>query len=113
VFGSPERRQAGISDAPQAKRATRATQVKAMSPDQCRQAREVLSWTQGDLARAAGLMPLVLAAFEDGRGVLSEYESALREALEGVGIGFPFEIANGTARSAGVAYSPRDLKGAH
>jgi hypothetical protein len=36
-----------------------------------------------------------------------------RSALEAVGIGFPFEIANGCARPAGVTYSPRDRKEGH
>jgi len=84
-----------------------------MSPDQCRQAREVLKWTGNELAQAAGVTPWIVTAFEEGREVLPIYGAAIREALEGVGIGFPFEMASGTARSAGVTYSPPDRKDAH
>jgi transcriptional regulator with XRE-family HTH domain len=84
-----------------------------VSPDQCQQAREVLKWTRAELAQAAGVMLPVVAAFEDGRGVSPSHEAAIRAALEAVGIGFPFEIAAGQARPAGVTYSPPDRKNAH
>jgi hypothetical protein len=84
-----------------------------MSPDQCRQARDVLKWTPGELAETAGVNVWVVVAFEDGRKVLPVYEAAIRGTLEGVGIGFPFEIANGRARAAGVTYSPRGRDETH
>lgn len=86
---------------------------KEVSPDQCQQAREVLKWTRAELAQAAGVMLPVVAAFEDGRAVSPAHETAIRAALEAVGIGFPFEIAGGQARPAGVTYSPPDRKSAH
>ena len=84
-----------------------------VSPDQCRQARDILKWTPRELAEAAAVTPWVVAAFEEGREVSPAYEEAIRSALEAVGIGFPFEIANGRARPAGVTYSPRDRKKGH
>ena len=39
----------------------------------------------------------VVAAFEEGREISPAHEDAIRTALEAVGIGFPFEIANGRA----------------
>jgi transcriptional regulator with XRE-family HTH domain len=84
-----------------------------VSPDQCRKAREVLKWTTGELAGAAGVTPSVVAALEEGRQVSSTDEDTIRIALEAVGIGFAFEIANGRARPAGVTYSPRDRNEGH
>jgi hypothetical protein len=79
-----------------------------MSPDQCRAARDILKWTRGDLADAAGVMLWIVAAFDDGREVLPFYEIEIRSALEAVGIGFPFAIEDGQVKPAGVTYSPRD-----
>jgi hypothetical protein len=84
-----------------------------VSPNQCRQARDILKWTPSGLAGAADVAPEVISAFEEGREVSPGHEEAIRTALEAVGIGFPFEIANGRARPAGVTYSPRDRKEGH
>ena len=73
-----------------------------VGPDQCRQARDILKWTPRELAEAAAVTPWVIAAFEEGREVSPAHEEAIWTALEAVGIGFPFEIANGRARPAGV-----------
>ena len=77
-----------------------------MSPSQCRQARDILKWTPSGLAGAADVAPEVISAFEEGREVSPGHEEAIRSALEAVGIGFPFEIANGCA---GPAASPTRL----
>jgi hypothetical protein len=84
-----------------------------VSPNQCRQARDILKWTPSELAEAAAVTPWIIAAFEEAREVSPAHEEAIRTALEAVGIGFPFEIANGRARPAGVTYSPRDRKEGH
>jgi hypothetical protein len=84
-----------------------------VSPDQCRQARDILKWNQGELAQATGVTAWVVAAFEDGKEVLPEYHAAIRAGLEAVGIGFPFEIVKGRARTANVTYSPRDRNETH
>jgi hypothetical protein len=81
-----------------------------VSPDQCRQARDILKWTPRELAEAAAVTPWVVAAFEEGREVSPAHEEAIRSALEAVGIGFPFETANGRARPSGVTYSPPNRK---
>ena len=84
-----------------------------MSPNQCRQARDILKWTPSELAQAADVTPCVVAAFEEGGEVLPTDEAAIRAALEAIGISFSFEIANGRARPAGVTYSPRDRNEGH
>lgn len=84
-----------------------------MTPDQCRNALELLKWTGRELVSAANVTPWVIDAFEDGREVLPSYVEAIRTALEAVGIGFPFELSNGRAASAGVTYSSRDRSETH
>ena len=69
-----------------------------MSPNQCRQARDTLKWTPGELAGAAGVTPWVVAAFEEEREVSPADEAAIRAALEAVGISFSLEIALGRGR---------------
>jgi hypothetical protein len=68
-------------------------------------------WRQGSMRVAVARG--VVDAFEDGHEVLRAYTTAVRAALESVGIAFPFEIADGRARPAGVTYSPPDRKDAH
>ena len=55
-----------------------------MSPDDCREARELLGWTEGDLAAAADVPLWFVIAFEDEDSpeFLTHYEIALCEALE-------------------------------
>ena len=79
-----------------------------MSPDQCRQARDIPKWTQGELAQAAGVSPWVVAALDEEREVLPAYRDAIRAALESVGVGFPFEIEKDRAQPAGDTSSPLD-----
>ena len=99
-------RKATVSRAPEPSRAR-------VSPDQCRQARDILKWTPRELAGGRRRHALGYAAFEQGREVSPTHEKAIRSALEAVGVGFPFEIGNGRARPAGVTYSPRDRKEGH
>jgi transcriptional regulator with XRE-family HTH domain len=84
-----------------------------MTAEQCRKARKLLKWTQQELASAANVTPRIIDAFEDGRDVLPSYVDAIRTALEAAGIGFPFELSNGRAASAGVTYSPRERGETH
>ena len=82
-----------------------------MSPDQCRAARERLNWSRHELSKAADVPLWFIVAFEDGKetpGFLAGYEVDMRNVLEGVGIGFPFEIVNGQFAPTGVTYSSRD-----
>ena len=60
-----------------------------MTPAQCRAARALLDWTQGDLARSAEVGEVTLRQFEKGvsqprRAILT----ALRRALEEAGVRF-------------------------
>jgi hypothetical protein len=84
-----------------------------VSPDQCRQARDILKWTPSELAQAAEVTPWVVGAFEEGRQVSPIDRAAIRAALEAVGISFSFQISNGGARPAGVTYSPHDRDKGH
>ncbi len=61
-----------------------------MSPDQCCQARSLLSWSQRELAAAADVPLWFVIAFEDGDApvLLADHEVDLREALEAAGIRF-------------------------
>jgi hypothetical protein len=80
-----------------------------MSPEQCRAARERLKWSRHDLAVAADVPLWFIAAFEDRKetaaALLARYELTMHDALEAVGIGFPFEISDGRVAPAGGAYS--------
>jgi transcriptional regulator with XRE-family HTH domain len=78
-----------------------------MTPDQCREARELLRWTQGELAEAADVPSWFVVAFEDedSPAFLAHYEIAMREALEAAGINF--ETDDVQFKPAGVTYSPR------
>jgi predicted transcriptional regulator len=86
-----------------------------MSPEQCREAREKLNWTQEELAKTADVPLWYVCAFEDGDApeFLEHLKFALWEAFEEAGIGFPFEIEHGRARPAGITYSPRDKGKTH
>jgi len=46
-----------------------------VSPNQCREARNVLKWTRRELADAASITLWVVAAFVDGKEVLPVYET--------------------------------------
>jgi hypothetical protein len=87
-----------------------------MRPEQCREARARLKWSRHALAVAADVPLWFVAAFENEDDIgefLADYEDAMRKAFEAVGIGFPFEIANGRMRPAGITYSPRDKGETH
>ncbi len=83
-----------------------------MTPDQCREARELLRWTQRELADAASIPLWFVVAFEeeDSPAFLAHYEIAMREALEAVGVDFAFTIERRRIKPAGVTYSPRDKR---
>jgi hypothetical protein len=61
-----------------------------MSPGQCREARDLLRWSHGDLAAAADVPLWFVIAFEDedSPAVMTGREADLREALEAAGIKF-------------------------
>ena len=61
-----------------------------MSPNQSREARGLLRWSQGDLAAVANVPLWFVIAFEDGDSpaLMAGHEVDLREALEAAGIKF-------------------------
>jgi DNA-binding transcriptional regulator YiaG len=61
----------------------------ALTPAQCRAAREILDWTQDDLAHAAGVSIFTLRDFEDGKPIPDgRLLALLRRAFEGAGLEF-------------------------
>jgi hypothetical protein len=80
-----------------------------LTPGQCREARERLNWSHADLASAANVPAEIVAMFESDELVgMMDCQTAMREALESVGIGFPFLLDRGQFVPAAVTYSPRE-----
>ena len=67
-----------------------------MTPNQCRQARELLGWTRTELARAASCGYYTVQYVEAGNGrPRAPSLAAIRAALEAAGIEFLAEIEDG------------------
>jgi transcriptional regulator with XRE-family HTH domain len=67
-----------------------------MTPEQCRAARALLGWSQGDLETASRVAKATIANFE--RGASTPYPRTLddmREALEAAGVKFIDENGEG------------------
>lgn len=60
----------------------------AMTADQSRMARAALKWSVGDLAKAAGVRPSTVSAFERGGDAYSSTIGKLQRALETAGVVF-------------------------
>lgn len=67
-----------------------------MTPEQCRQARELLGWTQAQLARAASCGSDTVKYIEAGNGrPRAPTLAAIRAALEAAGVEFVVETEDG------------------
>lgn len=66
-----------------------------ISPDQCRAARALLSWTQAELAMQAGTIRANVVLFERGQGASAATRRRLQMALEGAGVIFVRADASG------------------
>jgi transcriptional regulator with XRE-family HTH domain len=67
-----------------------------VTPNQCRAARELLRWTEQDLASRAGVRTGTAMYFELGRGRSNRSTvGALRAALEAAGVEFIAENGGG------------------
>lgn len=67
-----------------------------MTPEQCRQARELLGWTRIRLASRAGRSDATIKTFETGQcnaHVLTR--QAIRSALEAAGVEFIYDNGSG------------------
>ena len=85
-----------------------------MTPWQCRDARNLLKWSQDDLAGASRVPADIVAMFEDDKLVgMMDLQVKMRVTLEAVGIGFPFTIERGEFLPAAVVYSPPDRQRGH
>lgn len=63
---------------------------ESIAPDQCRQAREILGWSQARLADRAGLIVAAVGGFERGRRPRSpDVPALIRRMFEGAGVEFP------------------------
>lgn len=69
---------------------------------QCRAARALLDWTQGDLSAATGLSVVTIRAFEKGGEMRESNRTLLRLSFEKAGVAF---ISPGTEGGAGVRLS--------
>ena len=58
----------------------------AIAPSQCRAARALLDWTQGDLAGATGLSVVTIRAFEKGGEMRDSNKTLLTLAFEKAGV---------------------------
>lgn len=73
-----------------------------MTPAQCRAARAILNWTQGQMAKASGVSEVTIRNFEGGKSVPQHATLVvLRQALEAAGV--QFVEAGDSAAGAGVA----------
>ena len=81
-----------------------------MTPKQCREARELLGWTQTELARAASCGYYTVQYVEAGNGrPRAPSLSAIRTALEAAGIEFVTENEDGVGvRIATVCHNHPD-----
>ncbi|MFK3888808.1 helix-turn-helix domain-containing protein [Sphingomonas sp. NPDC079357] len=78
--------------------------VSVISSAQCRAARAMLNWTQGELARRAGVARTTLVNFErDIRMTTLTNLSLITSALENAGITF---LPERRAVGAGVRFNP-------
>ena len=74
----------------------------SIEPAQCRAARGLIGWSQGELSTAAGVARATLAEFEGGkRTPIANNLVAISAALEAAGV--QFLAAGDTAAGPGVA----------
>ena len=74
-----------------------------MSPEQCRAARSWFGWSQGDLAKRAGVGLSTIKQFESGqRTPIQNNRNAILQVLEGAGVRF-FDVDGET----GIAVTPK------
>lgn len=62
---------------------------------QCRAARALLDWTQGDLAKVTGLSAVTIRAFERGGEMRDSNRTLLRLSFEKAGVAFIAENGGG------------------
>lgn len=70
-----------------------------ITPQQCRAARGLLEWSQGDLADKSGLTKLTVSAFERGGAMRANNNALLEMAFEDGGVQFITE--NEVSRNGG------------
>lgn len=66
-----------------------------LAPAQCRAARALLDWTQGDLGEATGLSVVTIRAFEKGGEMRESNKASLTKAFEASGVEFIPENGGG------------------
>jgi len=66
-----------------------------ITAEQCRAARALLGWTQGELAAQAGSTRMTVVLFERGNTVRASTRRMFRETLEQAGVRFLTADANG------------------
>jgi DNA-binding transcriptional regulator YiaG len=78
-----------------------------MMPEQCRAARAWLAWSQGELAKAAGVGLSTVKDFESGkRTPIQATQTAMQAVLEREGIGFSSALdGDGKIYACGLTFS--------
>lgn len=85
-----------------------------MTPEQCRAARAWLNWSQGDLAKTAGVGSATVKDFETGkRKPIHSTLGAMQSALEAEGIGFVFVVGEVPPKPCGISYAAPKSDAAH
>ena len=76
-----------------------------MTPEQCRSARAWLAWSQGELAKAAGVGLSTLKDFEAGkREPMANNRKAIQAVLEQEGFGFPVALDGDETYACGITF---------
>ena len=66
-----------------------------MTPAQCRAARGLLDWTQGDLAKASSVSDVTIRNYERGKKIQPASAQVIKHALSEAGIIFIDQNGNG------------------
>ena len=78
-----------------------------IEPSQCRAARALLEWTQGDLAERASISAVSVRAFEKGGEMRDNNRKLIQLTFEAAGVQF---LGDGeVAAGPGVAMKPTDM----
>lgn len=73
-----------------------------ITPEQCRAARGLLGWSQGELADNAGLTKLTISSFERGGAMRANNNELLEMAFDDGGVMFVDDGETSKAGGAGV-----------
>lgn len=82
-----------------------------IEPSQCRAARALLEWTQGDLAERASISAVSIRAFEKGGEMRDSNRKLIQLTLEAAGVTF-LDVGQTVDGGAGVRFSASQVQAA-